>query len=311
MRCLVLQPIDEAGLSVLERAGLTVERWPSPSTLDDLGSVDAIITRNAPVGAGMIAAAPGLRVIGSHGSGVNAIDVAAATRAGVVVVNTPGANARAVAEHALMLMLAVARRLPQADAATRRGHDAFKFEERFSDLQGRRLGLVGWGHTARALARIAAPVLGAPIRVWSRTPPGPDAGVQPVATLGELLRDADVLSLHLPVTGETRGVIGRAELASMPDQAILVNVARGGLVDEAALVAALDEGRLFGAGLDVLAREEGAETPEALVGHPRVVLTPHIAGSSRQALRDTSLAVCGQVLDVLQGRRPAHPVNAA
>jgi len=222
----------------------------------------------------MIAAAPKLRVIQKIGVGVNTIDLDAARARSIAVCNLPGTNARAVAELTLALMLAVLRRLPRFDAAMRRGEwlDP-ELQDGIGELGDRSVGLVGYG----AIPRLLAPVLialGCRVIYASRTSL-PDA-VGEWRRLDALLAEADVISLHLPLTDDTAKLIDAAALARMKRGAVLINTARGGLVDQAALTEALASGRLAGAGLDVFVHEPH-DASDALFRLPNVVLTPHIA----------------------------------
>lgn len=241
------------------------------------------------VTAEVIAAAPALGLIQKIGVGVNTIDVAAAARRGVAVCNMPGTNARAVAEMALALMLAALRGLSYFDPAMRRGEgwtaepEAF---DRVGEVAGRVAGLVGYGASARVLAPVLS-AMGARV-LYTATAPKPDAAAEWRA-LPDLLRESDIVSLHLPLTPDTEGLIGAAALRSMKPGAVLVNTSRGGLVDEPALVAALRSGRLRAAGLDVVAAEPAA-AGNPLFALPNVVVAPHVAWLTPETL-DRSLGI--------------------
>jgi phosphoglycerate dehydrogenase-like enzyme len=222
----------------------------------------------------MIAAAPKLRLIQKIGVGVNTIDLDAAKARDIAVCNLPGTNARAVAELTLALMLAVLRRLPRFDAAMRHGvWTDPALQDGIGELGGRTVGLVGYGAIPRLLAPVLA-ALGCRVLYSSRSPQ-PDA-VGEYRPLETLLAEADVMSLHLPLTAETERLIDAAALARMKPGAVLINTARGGLVDQPALTEALASGRLAGAGLDVFLHEPH-DASEPLFRLPNVVLTPHIA----------------------------------
>ncbi len=226
--------------------------------------------------AAMMDAAPKLRLIQKIGVGVNTIDIDAARDRGIAVCNLPGTNARAVAEHALLLMLAALRRLPQFDAATRAGQGWSldpAMQDGLGELGGRTVGLIGYGEIPRVLAPVLV-ALGCRVLYTARTE-RPDA-VATFVGLDALLAQSDVVSLHVPLSDETANLIDAARLARMKPGAILVNTARGGLVDQAALMEALRTGRLAAAGLDVLA-EEPADPADPLFGLRNVVLTPHVA----------------------------------
>jgi D-3-phosphoglycerate dehydrogenase len=205
-----------------------------------------------------------------------------------------------------MLMLATARRAVRADAATRCADTGFKRDHVTFSLGGRTLGVVGYGRTGQRVARLAA-AFGMNVVVWS--PRAEDeavaaAGARRVATLAELLGVADIVSLHRPLRADSRHTLDAAALALLKPTAIVVNTSRGGLIDEAALIDALRNGRLFGAGLDVLAEEPMAPS-SPLIALDNVVLTPHSAGSTEEALRETALRCVEQVLEVLNDRLPA------
>ncbi len=233
-----------------------------------------------PVTAQVMDAAPRLRLIQKLGVGVNTIDLDAARARGIAVANMPGTNSAAVAEMALALMLAVLRRTVYFDQLTRRGEgwtpDPVVLDQT-GEIGGRTVGLVGFGDSARRLAPVLE-ALGARVVYTARSPKAED-GFLP---LEELLAVSDIVSLHAPLTDETAGLIDAAALARMKPGAILINTARGGLVDEPALVAALRGGRLRGAGLDVFAQEPAVETP--LFALPQVVLAPHVSWLTPETL---------------------------
>ncbi len=227
-----------------------------------------------PCTSAMIEAAPRLRLIQKIGVGVNTIDLEAAKARGIPVCNLPGTNARAVAEMTLALMLATLRRLPLFDAAMRRGvwTDA-ALQDGIGELGGRTVGLVGYG----AIPRLLAPVLlalGCKLLITTRQPPADAPGEW--RPLDALLAEADIVSLHVPLTAETERLIDASALARMKPGAVLINTARGGLVDQAALTVALRGGRLAAAGLDVFAHEPH-DPADKLFSLPNVVVTPHIA----------------------------------
>jgi D-3-phosphoglycerate dehydrogenase len=310
---LILQPIHPAGFEALRHAGIEPRLATNrePATLKrEIAGAGAVITRDAPVDAELIAAAPRLEVIGVHGVGVDPIAIDAATGRGIAVCNTPGANARSVAEHALALTFQLAKAIGGADRAVRAGDLTFKYRAHLVELEGATFGVVGFGDIGCATARLAR-ALGMNVVAWSRS--RPDAafaaeGVRRVADLATLLSESDVVSLHLPAVAGTRGLIGRAELARMKPGAFLINTARGALVDEAALAEALQAGTIAGAGLDVFAQEPLPAT-SPLRTLDNVVMTPHVAGSTEAALRRTAVAVAEAVIAVLRGDRPAHLLN--
>jgi len=221
--------------------------------------------------------APRLRLISVWGTGTDHIDLAAAHRLNIKVMNTPGVSAFSVAEHALALLLATARGIPQADAATRRGEWP---RGQGVELRGKTCGVIGLGAIGRQFAVLARGI-GMRVIAWTMHPQ-PLPGVE-LVELDELFRASDVVSVHLRLSGDTQGFIGADQFALMRKNAILINTARGAIVDEAALLKALSEGRISGAGLDVFAAEPLAE------GHPftklpNIVMTPHCAGITPEAL---------------------------
>jgi phosphoglycerate dehydrogenase-like enzyme len=245
-----------------------------------------------PATAAMIAAAPKLRLIQKIGVGVNTIDLDAARARGIAVCNLPGTNARAVAELTLLLMLGALRQASRFDAAVRAGRGWSlepAVQDSLGELGGRMVGLVGYGAVPQALAPALA-ALGARIRYTSRAPK-PDAPGE-WRPLEVLLAESDVVSLHVPLTAETQRMIDAAALARMKPGAVLVNTARGGLVDQPALVAALRSGRLAAAGLDVFATEP-VDPADPLLSLPNVVLTPHI-GWLTDGTFDRSLALAAE-----------------
>lgn len=257
-----------------------------------MARAEVLLHVQEPVTAGVIAAAPRLALIQKLGVGVNTIDLDAAARAGVAVCNMPGTNSQAVAEMALSLMLAVLRRTLYFDALTRSGRGWLPDSavlDGVGEIGGRTVGLVGFGDSARRLAPVLT-ALGARVLYTARSEASDAPGA--FRRLETLLGEADIVSLHAPLTDETRGLIGRSALALMKPGAILINTARGGLVDEAALLEALQSGRLRGAGLDVFDREP-AVAAHPLFALPQIVVAPHLAWLTPETLQ-RSLVVAAQ-----------------
>lgn len=225
----------------------------------------------------VLAACPRLRLISVWGTGTDHIDLAAAARRGIAVRNTPGVSAVSIAEHTLALLLAVARRIPQADAATRRGEWP---RGQSVELNGKTCGVVGLGAIGRRFAQLAAGI-GMRVVAWTMHPrslPGIE-----MVELDELYRTSDVVSIHLRLSPETEGMVGAAQFALMKPGAILLNTARGAIVQEPALLEALQTRRIAGAGLDVFTVEP-LPPGHAFTKLPNVVLTPHCAGITPEAL---------------------------
>ena len=311
MRILVAENLAEEGVQLL-RNEHDVDVRTDLSRSDLLAALpdyDALLVRSGvQVDAEAIAAGGRLVVVGRAGVGVDNVDLEAATRAGVTVVNAPTGNTIAAAEHTLALLYAVARHVAAADASVRRGEwrrGAFTGVE----LRGKVLGIIGLGKIGMAIADRARAmemeVLGHDPFVTAEA--AANHGVTLVER-AEVLRRADVLTLHVPLTRSTRNLLDAAAFATMKPAAIVLNVARGGLVDEAALVAALREGRLGGAGIDVFASEPPASSP--LLDAPNTVLTPHLGASTEEAQVRVALEAAQQVLDVLAGRPARYAVNA-
>jgi D-3-phosphoglycerate dehydrogenase len=306
----VADPIDRAGLSVLaERAELLYREESSQELAELLRGADALLVRSeTKVTAELLASAKQLKVIGRAGAGVDNIDLDAATRRGIVVVNAPGGNTFAAAEHTLALLLAAARRVAPADASLKRG-EWRRPEFLGVEMRGKVLGLIGLGRVGAEVARRGQAF---DLRVLAYDPyvSAELAGRLGVETtdLKTLLQQADFVSLHTPLTEHTRGLIGEKEFGLMKPTAILVNCARGGLVDEPALLAALEADRLAGAALDVFEKEPAGDNP--LAGHPKVVATPHLGASTVEAQTSVASQVAEQVAQVLDGRPAQFAVNA-
>jgi phosphoglycerate dehydrogenase-like enzyme len=273
----------------------------------ELADAEVLLHVLAPVTAETVQAAPRLKLVQKIGVGVDAIDRDATRARGVAVCNMPGTNTVAVAELTLSLMLATLRRVAALDAALRGGKGwpaSFAHLDAAGELDGATVGLIGYGAVARRL-RPALAALGAKVSVHART--APDDGV-PSVPLDDLLGAADVVSLHLPTTDATRGLLDARRIAGMKTGAILINTARGALVDEAALVAALENGLLAGAGLDVFAREPLAPD-HRLLGLPNVVLTPHVAWMTPGTWRRSLAVMAENCRRLLAGEPLLHRVD--
>jgi phosphoglycerate dehydrogenase-like enzyme len=256
----------------------------------------AAIVSTDPFDESVLARAPRLRVIARVGVGTDSIDLDAATRAGVVVTVTPDANRETTADHALALILAALRRVVEHDASVRGGAWERGAPLTPWELHGTVVGLIGYGAIGQAVARR---LQGFDVELLVSDPAAPPDGARFV-TLEELLRRADVVSLHAPLTPQTRGLLGRRELALLRPSAVLVNTARGGLVDERELALRLRDGRLRAAALDVFADEP--LVPDGLRDLPNVVLSPHVGGLSTRSIEEMTRAATQSVLDVLAGR---------
>ena len=310
----LVQPIHNAGVDRLRSAGLRVRQASAEdmaTVAAEIGEAEAVVTRNAGLSRMAIDAAPRLLLIVVHGVGHDPVDVPHALARGIVVCNTPVANTISVAEHAIALLLALARQTGPADRAVRDSAFERRYTLRLTELRGLTLGIVGCGQIGLATARIARlgfgmRILGyspsvAPLRLRQRR-------IEPCESLGALLERADAVSLHVPLRPDTRGMIGPAELGRMKPCAFLINTARGPLVDQEALVSALRAGRPGGAGLDVFEREP-VPPDHPLLELPNVVLSPHVAGASEAAMVRTADAVATAVLRMAAGRLPAHRIG--
>lgn len=305
---------DEAGPktgALLREAGLTIRLEPrtghrAPTEVARIvGDAVAVIASTDPFDADVFAACPNLRVIARTGVGVDAIDVAAATDAGVVVATTPGANEEAVADHALAMILALQRRLAENDSAIRAGRWDRAGDLTPADLYGATIGLIGSGVIGRAVIR-RLQGFGSTIVVFDPYLTDAPHGTE-LVDLPTLLERSDAITIHAPLTEDTRGLLGSAEFAAMKQGAFVVNVSRGGILDEQALAQSISSGHLGGAGLDTFEREPIGES--ALREMPTVILSPHIAGLSHRSIAAMTQQATQAVLDVLAGRQPAHAVN--
>jgi D-3-phosphoglycerate dehydrogenase len=308
-------PIHEEALGMLRSAAEVVSgsEAGSPEMRSALPGVHAVLLRTASLGAEAIESAPSLRVIARHGVGVDNVAVEKAARRGIPVLITPLANLRSVTEHVFALMLAVSRNLIRADHAVREGRFASRDRMAGRELFGATLGVVGFGRIGGEVSRMAAQGFG--MRVLGYDPHlSPDrirdSGAEAAETLPDLLRVCDFLTVHVPLSEATRGLIGRRELSLMGPGSILIQTSRGGVVDEAALVDALGSGQLAGAGIDVY------ETEPPPHDHPffsmeQVVLTPHSAALTEQAMRRMAVDAARGILDVLGGADPYDPPEDA
>ena len=298
----------------MTRAGLEV-RQASAATMDivakEIVSAEAAITRNAGLNRAAMAAAEHLRVLGNHGIGVDPVDVAYATEIGLPIIFTPYGNVQSVAEYTIGQMMAISKRIREADRAVREGNYDYRYTRDFCELHEKTLAIIGFGRTGRRTAEIAKAAFS--MRVIAYDPyvdhlEMAKLGMEKWEDLNAVLETADVVSLHLQLTPETRGLLNRDCLFKMKKGAMLVNTARGALVDAEALVDALESGHLRGAAMDVFEKEPlPVEHPFAKT--EKLVLSPHIAGATEECLERTAIQTAEQVLTVLEGEKPAHLVS--
>lgn len=311
-KILVSDPLEATGLAMLRDSGHEVHELPAeerPRLPEIIGDYDALVVRSGTKVTAEIlkAGVPRLRVVGRAGIGVDNVDTAAATELGILVVNAPTANLISATEHTFAMLLALARNIPAADQSLKA--ETWKRKQFVgTEIQGKTLGIIGFGRIGQQVARRAQAF---DMRVMAFDPVL-DAeyvrrlDVEPVS-LDELMTRADVVTLHVPFTDGTRNLLNAERIGAMKEGAILVNCARGGVVDEDALLEALDSGRLAGAAVDVFAQEP--PTDYRLASHPRVVSTPHLGAQTREAQVRISTETARMVLASLEGSLAVTAVN--
>lgn len=292
-------------VAVLEAAGCAIHYMPPYPSAEAVAALaaqvqaDAILTRQGPVNAAGMDASARLKIVARHGVGVDDVDLAAAAERGILVTRAPGSNTLAVAEHTLALILALAKDLkPLTDSIAGGGWRGAA--TKVLDIAGLKLGLLGFGAIGQAVATLARP-FGMDIIAYG--PSAPDhlfTGVRRATTLSELFAGCAVLSLHCPYTPATHHIVDGAALAAMPAGSFLINTARGGIVDEAALAAALDSGHIAGAALDVF-EIEPPPPAHPLRRHPRVIVTPHVSGVTDGSLVNMGLMAAECIAAALTG----------
>jgi D-3-phosphoglycerate dehydrogenase len=300
-----MQQLKKAGLDLIDMRGSGVENSDFVASLKE---VDAILCGNdLKINDDLFQKAPRLKVVAKMGVGLDSIDIAAATRHGVLVFHTPGVNDQAVADHTFALILAVARKILHCDRSLR--------EKRWEhtkilgiEIWKKTLGLVGLGAIGR---NVALRALGFQMRVVAHDPFWPEGfaaehGIERME-VNDLLTVSDVVSIHVPLLPETRNLIDKGALERMKPNAILVNCSRGGIVNEADLSEVLQNRKIAGAGIDVFENEPPKDTP--LLGLDNVVLTPHTAAFTTQALSNMDVGVVDGLILYAQGKKPAHSVN--
>ncbi len=310
-RVLVADPISAAGVETLRTvAEVDVKTGQKPEELIAcIGDYDAVVVRSeTKITREGFAAARKLRIVARAGVGVDNIDVPAATEHGVIVVNSPEGNTMAAAEHTIAMLMALSRKIPDAVASVRAGEwKRSKFVG--VEVYKKTLGIIGFGKIGREVARRAK---GLGMRILAS-----DAFVSPevvaregaeLVELADLYRQADYITVHAPLTKDTRGLIGDASLAQMKDGVRIINVARGGIVDEEALLRGLESGKVAGAALDVFEKEP-LPADAVLPKHPLVIATPHLGASTEEAQVNVALDVCEQIVLVLEGKPPRSAVN--
>ncbi len=311
-KVVITHRLHDAGMKVLDgKADVVITNTGKPQEmLPALLDADGLIIRIGSIDRATMLAAKNLKVIGRPGVGVDDVDVKTATELGIPVVVAPGANTLSVAEHALALIFAAAKDLLNCDRRTRAGDFGVRNSYRAFELAGKTLGLIGCGNIGRELARLASAV-GMEVVVYD-----PFVKAESIEQLGyvyepamdRVLGCADAVSLHVPLTDKTRNLIGERELKLMKPTAILINCARGGTVDEQALVQALKAGTIHGAGLDVFSAEPvPAGSPWAELDN--VIVTPHMAGLTREAAAGVATMAAEGVLAVLAGQKWPHVAN--
>src|SRR6267142_2309835 len=302
-RVLISDALSSAAVQIFKDAGIEVDFQPNLGKDKDklaaiIGQFDGLAIRSATkVTPKILEQAKNLKVIGRAGIGVDNVDIPAATAKGIIVMNTPFGNSITTAEHAITLMLALARQIPQADSSTQAG----KWEKnRFMgvEITGKTLGVIGCGNIGSIVVDRA---LGLRMRVVAYDPfLSPDRaaelGVHKVE-LDELFKRADFITLHTPLTEKTKNIVDAAAFAKMKKGVRIINCARGGLVDEVALVAALNSGHVAGAAFDVFVEEPA--TSNVLFGHPNVICTPHLGAATTEAQENVALQVAEQMSDYL------------
>lgn len=310
----ITEPINVKGVELLKEAGVNVVSLPPGSNEETLMGVieeaDGLITRGGvKVTREMMESSPRLKAVGVHGIGCDHVDLEAARELGKVVLNTPEALSVTVAEMALALILSLTRRVVSADKAVRAGEWNRKYSDLIGiELMGKTVGLIGMGRIGTATAtRLKA--FETEVLYWSRTRKPEleeELGVE-WAELDELLSLSDVISLHVPGTPETHHLLGERALALMKDGVLIVNTARGRVIDQEALIRALRSGKVAGAALDLFEREP-LDPSDELAGMDNVILTPHLSASSLEGMQRMAVQVAEGVLAVFRGERPKHPV---
>ena len=298
--------------AVLDAAGVPwrlEECRTAADVVERAGDAAVLVNQYAPITAEVLDALPGVRLVVRYGVGVDNVDVPAAAERGVWVANVPDYGTEEVADHAVALALALLRGIPWLSASVRAGQWEYRVAKPLRRLSELRFGIVGCGAIGSVVGRRAAAfgmdVVGVDV-VEGRPQPG--SAIRRVS-LDELVTTSDVLSLHLALTPETEHLVDDALLQRVKPGLVLVNTARGGLVDPVALLAALDDGRVRGAGLDVLATEPPDDAGHRLVAHERVVVTPHAAWYSEESFVSLKTEVAREAVRVLGGEPPRSPVN--
>ena len=311
-RILVPEVVAECGLEDLRRAGFEVKKTASIRKEDlirDLQGCDGVIMRVAGLDADVLSANPQLKAVGKHGVGVDSIDLDYCRAHGIAVVNTPHANSLSVAEHAIALMLACAKQVNYKSACYRREDYAVKDRVLGNEITGKVLGLIGYGNIGSRLAAIARQGFGMEVVAYDPfLPEGMrEDGVEVTHDAQAVYRRADFISVHTPATKQTIKSIGEEQFGWMKPTAYLINTSRGSVVDEQALIRALREGQLAGAGLDVT-DPEPARGDNPLHEMDNVILTPHCAGVTLDSMNHMSRDVARGLIEVFSGQKPTWPV---
>ena len=312
-KVLLAEPIDEAGIKVLEgKVDFLISPDPSGESVGQrLKEVQGLIVRTATkVTRSMIESAPHLEVISRTGGGLDNVDIEAATESGVVVCGVKGPQDRFVAELAVTLILALSKQIFYLNSEVRKGNFKSRYEYRPMGLFGKRVGLIGLGRIGRIVADICHH-LG--MEVWGYDPYlKPEdlhvPGLVFTKEREEMFKTSDFLSVHVPLSSETQGLIGRKELSWMKPTAFLINTSRGEIIDEPALIEALQQGKIAGAGLDVFAKEP-PETSHPFFQMENVILTPHTGALTRDAVAQLAEGAAQNAIDVLEGRKPSYSIN--
>ena len=322
MKVFLSEVIHPAAVELLEKSVEVIRPvdHSREALLKALKDADGMVARKIHIGAKEMDHAPRLRIIGRHGVGLDSVDLEEATKRGILVTNTPGANRESVAELTVGFMLSLARKIPQAQIAMHslpKG-DLGQFSallKRYNltgiDLEGKSLGIIGTGRIGSSVAKkcIAAfdmkvtgydPYVAASVMK--------SFGVQKVDRLEELLDQVDFLTVHCPLTGETKGMVGQKELGLLKKGVYVINAARGGIVSEKALYEALCSGQVAGAALDAFELEP-PDPEDPLLNHPNLLATPHYGGTTEESLYRVGMAMVEEIINFLQGKAPQYPVN--